>query len=255
MRHFPIDRKSHLPGLRRRRHFCIHGMVKRPQSDAGVEELQAEPIFGFGKFSLGGHPQQFPHSPGDQRRFTRVGSRIGPNQRRQFRRQLVFIVVVGGGMGGATPAILQIVARPNGGVRLVERQLLGAVGTAEEALFPGQMPYDHRPNFARVCPVSRPQQMPEQGIDEYQVHVIVAVRQIAVGVKAGLIAGQIALFVRGGQLRGNRVGILAAGPVVRVEPGPIMPPEFVEHIGAPPAQEPRAPGDGPMHDGLLRLVP
>ena len=98
-------------------------------------------------------------------------------------------------MRRAAAVVLQVVTGPDHRVRLVQRQLLRPELATKQPALPGKVPLDHRPYLARKLEITRPQQMPKQRIDVDEVHVVVAVREVAVAVQRGLTAGEVGVGV------------------------------------------------------------
>jgi hypothetical protein len=55
--------------------------------------------------------------------------------------------------------------------------------------------FDDGPHLFRELRVARPEQVPEQGVEEPEVHVVVVVRQVAVAVEGGAAAREVGLLL------------------------------------------------------------
>jgi hypothetical protein len=139
--------------------------------------------------------------------------------------------------------VLEVVAGPDGGVGLVEREL-GAVaageGAAEEALLPCEVALEGGPDFVGEVEVAGPAKMAEEHVEEDHVHVVVVVRQVSLGVEQGLFVGEVGFGIGGAGGRGrcgNWRDILLFQPAAEVQFCTVVVAERVERVGAAPAGE------------------
>ena len=108
---------------------------------------------------------------------------------------------------------------------------------------------------AREIEIARPQQMPEQGIDVDQVHVVVTVgdgRRCCAARPDSARDGWPPRRVATSPARRQCSG---ASPSIQMPPRAVMPAERIHHVRSAPAEQARAPRDGAMHHDLLRLIP
>src|SRR6185437_12557944 len=88
--------------------------------------------------------------------------------------------VICGRVSRAAPVVLEIIARPYARVSFVECKLsifgTGSwvfVAASEQALLPLDMTIERRPHLTRKFEIASPAQMPQQPVEEHQVHVVV----------------------------------------------------------------------------------
>ena len=158
-------------------------------------------------------------------------------------------------MGGAAAVVGEIVARPDAAIRLVNRQLVRAELAPEQPPFPRQMPLNHRPHAPRVFEIARPQQMPEKGIHADEVHVVVRLREVAVGVERGFVARKICGLLGRRNFAGHRAGVLLFRKALEMFCRAIMPAEFIAGITDPPAEQPHPPRHAAMQVGVHAIIP
>ena len=130
-------------------------------------------------------------------------------------------------MRHAAAVVLQVVAGPDRRVGFVEREFVRAELAAEKPALPGQMPLNRRPHLPRIIQIARPEQVAEERIHGHQVHVVMRLRQVAVGVKSGFVARQIHVCVGGRKGFGNRACVLLFGKTREMRRRALVPAEFV----------------------------
>ena len=250
-----VDIHRHPPCLRRCRQSGIHRVVERPQTRAGMHELQSEQILELGEHAAVREPEVFAHGAGDEFGLMLIRRGILPQQPCEPCRHEIVPVIIGRGVRHAAAMVLQVVAGPDRRVGLVERQLFRTELAPEQPPLPRQVPLDHRPHLPRKLEVARPQQVAEQRVDVDEIHVVVAVRDVAVAVQRRLAAREVGVLVGRRELRRDRLVVLLRRPRGEVPPRPGVPAERVRRIRPAPAEQFRAPGDRAVHHRALRFVP
>ena len=156
-----------------------------------MHELPAKVILELGKIALVSQPEIFFHRAQNQIRLMFIWRRVLAQQRGDARGHFVVPVIVSGRVCHAAAVVLHVVARPNGRVSFVQRQLVRAELAAKQPAFPGEVTLNHRPHPPGVIHIARPEQVTEERIHGHEVHVVVRLREIAVGVQRGFAAREI----------------------------------------------------------------
>ncbi len=256
-----------LPGLTRRRELAVNGVVGGPEGGAGLEGLGEEEVARLGKGADFGHPEELGKSLVDEVGLFVEGCGVLVEDAGDSGGGAIEEVVVGGGVGGPAAVALEIVAGPDAGVGLVEGKGLAVgwglgvgvgEGAAKIAVLPVRVAREGGPDLACEVHVAGPAEVANEGVEEDQVHVVVIGREVAVRVQESFLAGEVRAGVGGagcgsvGILRGGeRRLVLQLDPVTEVRSHAVVAAEGVEGVGAAPACERNAPGDGTVHDTLL----
>ena len=252
---------GHLPGLARRGNFAVDGVVDGPERGVGVGSLRAKDVFGFGEGALRRQPQQLGHALVDEVGLGRIRGPVLAECAHQAGSGAEGEDVVCGGVGRAAAVVLQIVAGPDGGVGLIERKLLAArtrVRPAEQAMLPGEMALQRGPNLARELEIAGPHEVAQKHVHEHQVHVVMVVGEVAVGVQHPLFAREMDVGVPrtdGGVRGGHGCDVLALQPVANFEDRAVVVAERVEIVGPAPSGQHGAPGHAAVQHAFILRVP
>ena len=254
---------AHLPGLARRGDFAVDGVVDGPERGVGVDGLRLHQVLGLGEGTLLRQPEELLHSFEDEIGFGLVGGGVFAEGAGERGGEAEGEDVVGGGVGRAAAVVLQVVAGPDGGVGLVEREGLtarGGIRAAEEAVLPGEVALEGGPYLAGEVEVAGPHEVTQHHVHEDHVHVVVIAGEVAVGVEHLLLAGEMEVgrvvpWADGGIGGGDGGEVLALEPVADVQDCAVVVAEGVEDVWAAPSGEHGAPGDAAVQDTLRVRVP
>ena len=254
---------GHLPGLARRGDLAVDGVIDGPEGGVGVDGLRLHQVLGLGEGALRGEPEELLHSFEDELGLRLIRCGVFAEGAGERGGEAEGEDVVGGGVGRAAAVVLQVVAGPDGGVGLVEREGLaacGSVGAAEEAVLPGQMALEGGPYLAGEVEVAGPHEVAQHHVHEDHVHVVVIAGEVAVGVQHLLLAGEMEVGrvvpgADGGIGGGDGGEVLAFDPVADVQDCAVVVAEGVEDVWAAPSGEHGAPCHAAVQDTLRVRVP
>ena len=107
-------------------------MINRPERGIVIDRLRAFQVFGFSERTLLRYPEELLHRLVNQIRLRFVRPWILAKQMRKRRGEAERKDVVRRGVRRAAAAILEVIARPDGRVSLIQRKIL-AVGGRKSA--------------------------------------------------------------------------------------------------------------------------
>ena len=126
-----VHEARHLPGFKRGRRERVQRMIECPETGRGMDRLTPQQILVLGKPAPVTKPQLAAHRLENETGFFLKRRGILAKQPGNTGRHQIVPVIVGRGVGHPSPAVHQVIARPDAAVGLVKGQFFGTERTAE----------------------------------------------------------------------------------------------------------------------------
>ena len=123
---------GHLPGLERISGLRINRMIEGPQRCTGVDGLKSQQIFPFTVPAAVVQPEILLHTLSDKFGFLLIVGWVFAQEPGKTGGQQIVVIIIRRGIGNAPAAVLQIVACPDCGVCLIQRQVVRPEGPPEK---------------------------------------------------------------------------------------------------------------------------